>query len=118
MAPAERGRVLTASAVSCGRGPGAGAPTRYCYARDEQGWSASVDRRMFLGATGALAAMGVPMAANATPKEPVKLARAYPYLDAFLKLPAPRRNRFHLAYYLMQGGKPAAGCPPGIGDAP
>ena len=47
---------------------------------------------MFLAATGALAAMGAPMAAHATPKEPVKLAKAYPYLDAFLKLPASEKS--------------------------
>jgi hypothetical protein len=66
-----------------------------------------MDRRSFL--TLAAGGLALPMSAFAGTKEPVKLAKAFPYLDAFLKLPAAQRSRFHPAYYLTQAGRPAGG---------
>ncbi|HWA63081.1 MAG TPA: hypothetical protein VG939_17000 [Caulobacteraceae bacterium] len=65
-------------------------------------------RRSFLTAAGAGLALAGHAFADAA-KPPVKLAKAYPFLEAYLKLPAAQRSRFHPAYYLMQDGHPAGG---------
>jgi hypothetical protein len=69
----------------------------------------TLDRRIFFSGLGVAALAALPGAALAAAKDPVKLAKAYPYLDAFLKLPAAQRSRFHPAYYLMVAGKPPVG---------
>ena len=69
----------------------------------------TLDRRIFFTGLGVAALAALPGAALAAAKAPVKLAKVYPYLDAFLKLPAAQRSRFHPAYYLTIAGKPAAG---------
>lgn len=68
-----------------------------------------MDRRVFLHGLGVVALVATPATALADSKPPVKLAKAYPYLDAFLKLPATQRSRFHPAYYLNIAGKPPTG---------
>lgn len=68
-----------------------------------------MDRRIFLHGLGVVAVVAAPSAALATAKPPVKISKAYPYLDAFLKLPAAQRSRFHPAYYLTIAGKPPTG---------
>ncbi len=63
-----------------------------------------MDRRLLLFALTALAA---PTAALAAQKDPVKLAKAFAYLDIYLKMPPAQRSHFTLVYYMMRDGKPA-----------
>ena len=65
-----------------------------------------MDRRtMVLG----LALAAAPALARAADKPPVKLSKAFPYLDKYLDIPPAQRNRFALAYYIRLDGKPAPG---------
>lgn len=61
----------------------------------------SMSRRGLLVGAAAFAVAG-PAAA-----ETVAIAKAFPFLEAYLKLPPQERNRFTLAYYLTRDGKPA-----------
>jgi hypothetical protein len=65
-----------------------------------------MDRRgLILG----LAAAGLaPGLAQAAEKPPVKLARAFPYLDKYFALPPAQRDRFVMGYTFRKDGKPAA----------
>jgi hypothetical protein len=65
-----------------------------------------VSRRLVL--VSAAAAIAAPVSAAARGKS-VPAAKAFPYLDAYLKLPPAQRSRFTLAYYLTVAGKPATG---------
>lgn len=63
-------------------------------------------RRRVLAGLLALAAAGPALAAG---KKSVEVAKVFPYLENYLKLPAAERSRFTLAYYLQRDGRPAAG---------
>jgi hypothetical protein len=65
-----------------------------------------MDRR---GAMLGLAAIAAAGQARAQTKPPVKLARAFPYLDKYWALPPGERDRFILGYQFLLDGKPAAG---------
>lgn len=65
-----------------------------------------MDRRLFLTALTALAAPSLALAAQ---KDPVKLAKAFPYLDHYWQLPAAERNRFILTFGYNIDNKPAPG---------
>jgi hypothetical protein len=65
----------------------------------------NLSRRVALAAFVALAIAGQAEAAGKT----VELGKAFPYLEDYLRIPAAERSRFVLAYYLMRGGRPAAG---------
>lgn len=73
-------------------------------------------RRLFLTALAGAAA--APTALLAAQKDPVKLAKAYPLLDLYLKLPPAERNHFALVHYMTRDGKPAAGLHGWIIDGP
>ncbi|HEX7758453.1 MAG TPA: hypothetical protein VF459_03060 [Caulobacteraceae bacterium] len=60
-------------------------------------------RRLFLTAMAA----ALPTSVWAAQKDPVKLAKAFPYLDVYLKMPSAQRSRFSLVYYMLRDGKPA-----------
>lgn len=65
-----------------------------------------MDRRaVMLG----LALAAAPALAQAKDKAPVKLSKAFAYLDKYLDIPPAQRNRFVMAYYLRLDGKPAPG---------
>eukprot|EP01041_Mallomonas_annulata_P024831 gene24831-45722_t len=61
-------------------------------------------RRTLLTLMGALAL--APSAALAADGKQVDAKKVFPYLDAYLKLPAADRSRFRLAYYVKSNGKP------------
>lgn len=73
-------------------------------------------RRLFLAAVAGAAA--APTALLAAQKDPVKLAKAFPFLDLYLKLPAAERSRFAVVYYMTRDNKPAAGLRGWIIDGP
>ena len=60
-------------------------------------------RRTLITLMGALA-LAAP--ATAADGKQVDAKKVFPYLDAYLKLPAADRSRFRLAYYFKSGGKP------------
>ena len=66
-----------------------------------------MDRRgLILGLGAAGLGVGlVPGLASAADKAPVKLAKAFPFLDRYLALPAGQRDRFVLAYTFRLNGK-------------
>lgn len=57
----------------------------------------------------ATAQSGRPAAAKKA--EPLKLGKIFPYYETYLRIPAAERNRFQLAYFLMQSGRPAGNLP-------
>ncbi len=61
-------------------------------------------RRTLLTLMGALAL--APSAALGADGKQVDAKKVFPYLDAYLKLPAADRSRFRLAYYFRSNGKP------------
>lgn len=61
-------------------------------------------RRTLITLMGALA-LAAPAALAADGKQ-VDAKKVFPYLDAYLKLPAADRSRFRLAYYFKSNGKP------------
>lgn len=66
-----------------------------------------MDRRLFLAiAAGAAVA---PTALLAASRDPVKLEKAFPFLDRYLKLGAGEHSHFTVVYYMSRDGKPAAG---------
>lgn len=66
-----------------------------------------MDRRLFLAA--ALAAPAMPTSVWAAQKDPVKIAKAFPYLDLYLKLSPAERSHFSVAYYIARDNKPVQG---------
>lgn len=56
-----------------------------------------------------LALAAAPALAQAADKQPLKLSKAFAYLDKYLDIPPAQRNRFTLAYYLRLDGRPAPG---------
>jgi hypothetical protein len=60
-------------------------------------------RAVLLGLAAAIAA-----APAAAAGKQVDAKKVFPYLDAYLKLPAADRSRFRLAYYFRRDGKPLA----------
>ncbi len=68
-----------------------------------------MDRRLFLAAAAALATPAIPTLAWAAQKDPVKLAKVFPYLDLYLKLPPAERSHFAVAYYVARDNKPVQG---------
>jgi hypothetical protein len=67
-----------------------------------------MDRRSFLAAAAGGVALAIPLSALAANRDPVKLAKAYPYLDALLKLAPAKRTLLRMNYYLSEGGHPAS----------
>jgi len=65
-------------------------------------------RRLFLAAALGAAAAPTALLAGAG-KDPVKVEKAFPYLDRYLKLAAADHSHFTLVYYMSRDGKPAAG---------
>jgi hypothetical protein len=70
-----------------------------------------MDRRLFLTAAAALAAPAalIPAVAWAAQKDPVKIAKVFPYLDLYLKLSPADRSHFAVAYYIARDNKPVPG---------
>jgi len=67
---------------------------------------AVLSRRLFALAVMAAAVVAAPAQAA---EKLVPLAKVFPYLEQYLRIPPAQRSRFVLAYRVMQGGKPAAG---------
>lgn len=67
---------------------------------------AMFSRRAFaLAVLAATAVAGPAMAAEKL----VPLAKVFPYLEQYLKIPPAQRSRFVVAYRMLQGGKPVSG---------
>ncbi len=66
-----------------------------------------ISRRLF--ALTALAATVIAAPAVADGGKSIELAKAFPYLENYLKLPPAQRNHFVVAYIITQGGKPVSG---------
>ncbi|MBQ1542423.1 MAG: hypothetical protein IIZ63_10505 [Caulobacteraceae bacterium] len=70
------------------------------------------DRRKLLGAALALA-LALGLAAAAAPalaaRPPVDVAKVFPFLDHFLRIPPEQRTAYELVYYLSVDGRPATG---------
>ena len=64
-----------------------------------------ITRRALVASAAALAIAGPALAAG---QKSVEAGKVFPFLENYLKLPAPERNRFTLAYYMTRDGKPAA----------
>jgi hypothetical protein len=70
----------------------------------------STDRRAVASALASLAlAATIPSAALAQPGKVIPAAKVFPFLEAFLKVPAAERAHLRVTYSLHRDGKPAVG---------